>query len=66
MEETLDSLNITSAEKFNNLTQYSETKVESWLVHYVNKNDDIEDTFHRLSMEFKDMENSLFDIKVWQ
>jgi hypothetical protein len=66
MEEKLDSLKITSTEKFNNLTQYSETKVESWLVHYVNKNDDIEDTFHRLSMDFKDMENSLFDIKVRQ
>jgi hypothetical protein len=32
----------------------------------VNKNDDIEDTLHQLSMDFKDMENSLFDIKVRQ
>jgi hypothetical protein len=66
MEEKLDSLKIASAEKFNNLTEYSETKVESWLVHYVNKNDDIEDTLHQLSMDFKDIENSLFDIKVRQ
>jgi hypothetical protein len=60
----LDSLKIASAEKFNNLTEYSETEVESWLVSYVNKNEDIEDTLHQLSMDFKDLENSLFDIKV--
>jgi hypothetical protein len=33
---------------------------------YVNKNDDIEDTLHQLTMEFKDLENELFDIKVRQ
>jgi hypothetical protein len=66
MEEKLDSLKIASTKKFNNLTEYSETEVESWLVHYVNKNDDIEDTLHQLSMDFKDLENSLFDIKVRQ
>jgi hypothetical protein len=30
----------------------------------VNKNDDIEDTLHQLLMDFKDLENSLFDTKV--
>jgi hypothetical protein len=66
MEEKLDSLKIASTKKFNNLNEYSETEVESWLVCYVNKNDDIEDTLHQLSMDFKDLENSLFDIKVRQ
>jgi hypothetical protein len=65
-EEKLDSLKTATAEKFNNLTEYSETKVESWLVSYVNKNEDIEDTLHQLSMDFKDLENLLFDIKVRQ
>jgi hypothetical protein len=66
MEEKLDSLKIVSIEKFNNLTEYSETKVESWLVRCVNKNDDIEDTLNQISMDFKDFENSIFDIKVRQ
>jgi hypothetical protein len=66
MEENFDSLNIASAVKFNNLTEYSETEVENWLVCYVNKNDDIEDTLHQLSMDFKDLENSSFDIEVRQ
>jgi hypothetical protein len=38
--------------------------VESWFVSYVNKNEDIEDTLNQLSMDFEDLENSLFDIKV--
>jgi hypothetical protein len=46
MEEKLHSLKIPSAKKFNNLTKYLEAAVESWLVHYVNKNDDIEETLH--------------------
>jgi len=62
MEEKLDTLKIASSEKFNNLTEYSETDVESWLVYYANKNDDIEDTLHQLWMYFKDLENSSFDI----
>jgi hypothetical protein len=32
MKEKLDSLKISSTERFNDLTEYSETKVEGWLV----------------------------------
>jgi hypothetical protein len=63
IEEKLDSLKIPSTKTFNNLTKYLETEVEIWLVRYVNKNDDIEDTLHQLLMYFKYIENSLFDIK---
>jgi hypothetical protein len=38
--------------------------VESWLVSYVNKNEDIEDTVHQLSIHFRYLESALFDIKV--
>jgi hypothetical protein len=63
IEEKLDSLKIPSTKTFNNLTKYLETEVDIWLVRYVNKNDDIEDTLHQLLMYFKYIENSLFDIK---
>jgi hypothetical protein len=43
MEEKLDSLKIALVEKFNNLNEYLEMGVESWLVCFVNKYDDIED-----------------------
>jgi hypothetical protein len=36
------------------------------LVSYVNKNEDIEDTLHQLSIEFRDFERTLFDIKFKQ
>jgi hypothetical protein len=45
-EEKLELLKSASAEKFNSLTEYSELEVESWLVNYVNKNEDIEDMFY--------------------
>jgi hypothetical protein len=34
-EEKLDLLKTASTERFNNLTEYSELEVESWLVNYV-------------------------------
>jgi hypothetical protein len=63
-EEKMELLKSASGERFNSLTEYSELEIESWLVNYVNKNEDIEDTLHQLSIDFQDMENSLFDIKV--
>jgi hypothetical protein len=48
------------------LIEYSKLEVESWLVSYVNKNEDIEDTLHQLSIDFRDLESTLFDIKVRQ
>jgi hypothetical protein len=63
-EEKMELLKTASAERFNSLTEYSELEVESWLVSYVNKNEDIEDTLHQLSIDFRYLESSLFDIKV--
>jgi hypothetical protein len=66
MEEKIDSLKLSLAKKFNNLTEYSEIEVESWLVRYVRKNDDIEDILHRILMDFKYIENALFNINFRQ
>jgi hypothetical protein len=62
----LDALNISWASEFNNSTEYSKEEVEKWLIQYVNKNEDIEDTLHQLSFDFKDMENELFKTKTKQ
>jgi hypothetical protein len=59
-------LNALSVEKINSLTKYTEQEVESWLVIYVNKNEDIEDMLHQLSIGFRDLQRTLFDIKVRQ
>jgi hypothetical protein len=65
-EEHLEILKIVSVEKFNSLNKYTEQEVESWLVNYVNKNEDIEDTLHQLSIDFRDLESTLFNINVRQ
>jgi hypothetical protein len=54
MEEKLESLKISSKERFNALTEYLVREVEGWLVCYVKKNDDVEDTLHQLTMDFKE------------
>jgi hypothetical protein len=65
-EEHVEILKSLSAEKFNNMTEYTENEIESWLVSYVNKNEDIEDTLHQLSFELRELEGTIFDIKVRQ
>jgi hypothetical protein len=65
-EKKLESLKSASTERFNSLTEYSEFEVESWLVNYVNKNEDIEDTLHQISIDYREIEDSLFDIRVRQ
>jgi hypothetical protein len=60
----LEALKTSWDSDFDNLTEFSEEEVEKWLIHYVNKNEDIEDTIHQLGFDFKDMENELFDTKI--
>jgi hypothetical protein len=64
LQEQLDALKISWESEFNDLTEYSEEEVEKWLIHYVNKNEDVEDTLHQLSFDFKDIENELFDARI--
>jgi hypothetical protein len=48
------------------MIEYTEHEVENWLVNYVNKNEDIEDTLHQLSIDHREYESTLFDIKFRQ
>jgi hypothetical protein len=52
------------AKKFNRIIEYNENEIEDWLVNYANKNEDIEDMFHQLSFDLRDLEGILFDIKI--
>jgi hypothetical protein len=64
LQEQLEALKTSWASEFDNLTEFLEEEVEKWLIHYVNKNEDIEDTIHQLGFELKDIENELFDTKI--
>ena len=65
-EEKIKSLKFASTERFISLTEYSEFEVESWLVNYVNKNEYIEETLHQISIDYWEIEDSWFDIRVRQ
>jgi hypothetical protein len=38
----------------------------TWLVEYTNKNEDIENTLQNLSIDYREIEGELFNIKVKQ
>jgi hypothetical protein len=46
-------LKVVWAGEFNYSIEYFEEEVETWLVWYMNNNEDIEDTLHRLSLDIK-------------
>jgi hypothetical protein len=39
----LDALKISWENEFNESTKYLEDDMKKWLIHYVNKNEDVED-----------------------
>jgi hypothetical protein len=39
--------------------------VKNWLVGYSIKNQDIQEAFHNLSIDLRDLESELFNIKIW-
>jgi hypothetical protein len=48
------------------MTEYTEQEIESWFVEYMNKNEDIEITLQQLSIDLREFESTLFDIKTKQ
>jgi hypothetical protein len=48
-------VNISWVSEFNDSIEYFEEEVERWLIWYVNKNEDIEDTLHQLIFNLKDI-----------
>jgi hypothetical protein len=39
-------------------------EVEKWLIHYVNKNKDVEDMLHQLNFNIKNIEKELFNART--
>jgi hypothetical protein len=54
-EEHVEILKGISTKKFNSMTEYTEQEIESWLVEYVNKNEDIEVTLQQLSIDLENL-----------
>jgi hypothetical protein len=53
-----------SFENFYGILEYGEDDVKTWLVGYAIKNQDIQEALHNLSIDLRDFESELFDIKI--
>jgi hypothetical protein len=62
--EQLEALKVVWANEFSDSIEFFEDEIERWLVWYVNKNEDIEDTLHQLSLDLRELENELFKTKT--
>ena len=63
-EEHVEILKGVSTETFNSIIEYNENEIESWLVRYSNKNEDIEALLHQLLYDLRELEGMLFDINI--
>jgi hypothetical protein len=65
-EEQIEGLKKALAEKFDSIVEFTYDDIDSWLVEYTNKNEDIENTLQNLSIDYREIEDKLFNIKVKQ
>jgi hypothetical protein len=54
-----------SFENFYGILEYGEDDVKTWLVGYAIRNNDIQEALHNLSIDLRDLESELFNIKIW-
>jgi hypothetical protein len=55
-----------SIEKFYGILEYNEDDIDNWLMDYSMKNQDIEEALHGISLDLRDLEGELFNIKIRQ
>jgi succinate dehydrogenase flavin-adding protein (antitoxin of CptAB toxin-antitoxin module) len=65
-EEQIEELKRTSAEKFDNMIEFTHDDIDNWLVEYTNKNEDIENILQNLSVDLREIEKELFNVKIKQ
>jgi len=54
-----------SLEKFYNILEYGQDHVDDLLVDYSIHNEEIDQALCNLSIDFGELENELFNIKIW-
>ena len=55
---------VLSLEKFYNIVEYGQAHVDDWLVDYSVQNEEIDQALRNLSINFRELENELFNIKI--
>jgi hypothetical protein len=59
--EQLNVLKVAWANKFTESIEFFEEEIRRWLVTYINRNDEVDDTLHQLGMDLREMENEMFE-----
>jgi hypothetical protein len=65
-QEQTEQLKRKSTEKFDNMMEFIHDDIDSWLVEYTNKNEYIENILQNLSVDLREIEKELFNIKIKQ
>jgi hypothetical protein len=53
-----------SLEKFYSILQFDQSHVHDWLVKYAVQNEEIHQSLSNLSIDFQELENDIFNIKI--
>jgi hypothetical protein len=56
----LNALKVAWANEFTKTIEFSEDEVETWLVRYINRNDEVDDTLYQPKLDLREFENQLF------
>ena len=54
-----------SLEKFYNILEYGEDDVDNWIVDYSVQNEEIDQALHNLSIDLRELEKEIFNVKNW-
>jgi hypothetical protein len=60
----LKALKVAWANEFTETIEFYEDEVERWLVRYINRNDEVDDTLHQSELDLREFESQLFEIKT--
>ena len=54
-----------SLEFFYNILEYGKNDIDNWLFNYSVQNEQIDQALRNLSIDLRELENELFNIKIW-
>jgi hypothetical protein len=64
-DKQVDIFKALSLENFYNILEYGEDDMENWLFDYSVQNEEIDQDLCNLSIDLRELENEIFNIKIW-
>jgi hypothetical protein len=60
----LKALKVAWANEFTETIEFSEDEVERWLVRYINRNDEVDDTLHQSELDLRELKANYLRLKL--